>query len=230
MIIIGEKAYLKSYDSKLNSDVNVQSEIGKQIQVQKAETNKTKVTRKESKNANNDIYRNIRTKANILNQDHRDIQEKVSLIQTQEQEVQNMEKILKQVKSNYIEAIENGKQEEIREKVKIRKIQKEVENLTREYIVENEYIKDDSKVLDEIDESLKKINDIKNKLTRYKAKLISLENSVSKNKQEVLHTSNRVEEYISSGEAINEKIIINPLDFIFIDTDKNGGIIINIYV
>lgn len=230
MIIIGEKAYLKSYDSKLNNDVNIQSELGKQIQVQKTDTNKTKVTRKESKSSNNDIYRNIRNKANILNQDHRDLQEKVSLIQTQEQEVQNMENILKQVKSNYIEAIENGKQEEIREKVKIRKIQKEVENLTREYIVANEYIKEDSKVLDEINESLKKINDIKNKLTRYKAKLISLENSVSKNKEEVLHKSNIVEEYMYNEESINEKLIINPLDFIFIDTEKNGGIVINIYV
>lgn len=230
MIIIGEKAYLKSYDSKMNNELNAQYEIGKQINVQKEENNKNKVTRKESKTSNNDIYKNIRNKANILNQDHRDVQEKVSLIQTQEQEVQNMENTLKQVKSNYMQAIESGKQEEIKQRVKIKKVQKEVDNLQQEYISENVYLKDDSKILDAINESLKKINDIKSKLAKYKSKLMSLENDVNKHKKEVENQSSLIQDYISKDEYINEKIIINPLDFIFIENERNGGIIINIFM
>lgn len=230
MIIIGEKAYLKSYDSKMNNELNAQYEIGKQINVQKEENNKNKVTRKESKISNNDMYKNIRNKANILNQDHRDLQEKVSMIQSQEQEVQNIENTLKQVKSKYIQAIENGKQEEIKQKVKIKKIQKEADNLQQEYISEGKYLKDDSKILDTINESLKKINDIKSKLAKYKSKLISLENDIDKNKKEVENKSSFIQDYISKDEYINESIIINPLDFIFIENEKNGGIIINILI
>lgn len=230
MIIIGEKAYLKSYDSKMNNELNAQYEIGKQINVQKEENNKNKVTRKESKISNNDMYKNIRNKANILNQDHRDLQEKISMIQSQEQEVQNIENTLKQVKSNYIQAIENGKQEEIKQKVKIKKIQKEADNLQQEYISEGKYLKDDSKILDTINESLKKINDIKSKLAKYKSKLISLENDIDKNKKEVENKSSFIQDHISKDEYINENIIINPLDFIFIENEKNGGIIINILI
>lgn len=230
MIIIGEKAYLKSYDPKMDQGSNVQSEISKLVKMQNDDKNNTKVQRKENKNTNNDIYKNIKNKASILNKDQRNIQEKISLIQIQEQKVGDMENILKQVRSTYIQAIENGKQEETKQKIKIKKILREVDELNDDYESEKEYIKGDESILSVVDEALNKINYIKNKLAQYKSRLLSLESEVDRNKRDIESTEKSIESYKESEEYISEKIILNPLDFIFIEGSIDSGIIINILI
>lgn len=232
MIIIGERAYLKNYDAKVDQEANFQSEVGKLVTIQNEEISNKKIKRKENKNTNNDIYKNIKNKASILNKDHRNIQDEISLIQAQEQKVDEMENILNQVKSTYIQAIENGKQEETNQKIKIRKILKEVNDLDNEYEEKNnyEYVSGDKNILSTVDDALRRINDIKNKLMQYKAKLISLENNVNKSKKEVEAAEKNIQQVLSSGQCINEKIILNPLDFIFVEGSIETGIIINILV
>lgn len=230
MIIIGEKAYLKSYDPKMDQGSNMQSEISKLVKMQNDDKNNTKIQRKENKNTNNDIYKNIKNKASILNKDQRNIQEKISLIQVQEQKVGDMENTLKQVKSTYLQAIQNGKQEETKQKIKIKKVLKEVDDLNNEYESEQGYIRGDENILNVVNEALKKINYIKNKLSQYKAKLLSLESEVDRNEREISSTEKSIEISIESEEYINERIIINPLDFIFIEGSIDSGMIINILI
>ena len=67
MIVTGEKAYLKSYDSKLHNDTTKQNEINNLVQIENQRIQDNKVTRKERKNSNNYIYKNIRNKAQTLN-------------------------------------------------------------------------------------------------------------------------------------------------------------------
>ena len=226
MIIVGEKAYLKEYDPKLNNDnLSRQIEIHNAKNIEKQEIKATKVNRKESKTSNNNIYKNIKDKAQILRQDQRDIQDKISAIQIQEQKVSEMENTLKQVRKSYEQAIKEGKQEEAKQKIKIKTVEKEVDNLNKE---KKEYVQDDKKILNTVDNALKKINDIKSKLAQYKNKLISLESNVNKNKEEAKHQENIIENYMHSEESINEKMFINPTDFVFIEGDMNIGITINI--
>ncbi len=229
MIIIGEKAYLKSYDSKLfNDTTNRQIEFGNSIQIEKQDLKVSKVNRKEGKSSNNYIYKNIKDKAQILKGDQRDIQDKISTIHIQEQKVSEMENTLKQVRKTYQQAIEEGKQEEIKQKIKIRTIEKEVNSLDKEYREKEVYLQNDKKILNTVDDALRKISDIKVKLAQYRNRLMSLESDVNKNKKETEYQERMIEKYVGSEESINEKIVVDPLDFIFIEGDMNIGIMINI--
>jgi len=132
MIIIGEKAYLKTYDKKEIKELDIDNNVNKIIKEHNDEIKSTKVIRKESKTSNNDMYSNLKNKASIINRDKRHIQEKVSEIQTQQQKVENMEESLNQIKSYYLSTISKAKEKEEIEKVKINKIQKEVDILNNE--------------------------------------------------------------------------------------------------
>lgn len=221
MIVIGEKAYLKTYDKKENKELDIDKNISKIVKSHDDEIKSTQVTRKESKTSNNDMYNNLKNKASILSKDKRYIQDKVSEIQIQQQKVENMEALLNQIKSYYLSTIRKGKQEEEKEKVKINKIQKEVDSLSNEYITE---VKASEDIIEAISVALSKINDIKSKLEQYKTKLMNLECLVEKSKRELDSEQKKVEI------NLDESIISNPLDFISISGDFDTGIIIDIKI
>lgn len=221
MIVIGEKAYLKTYDKKENKELDIDKNISKIVKSHDDEIKSTQVTRKESKTSNNDMYNNLKNKASILSKDKRYIQDKVSEIQIQQQKVENMEALLNQIKSYYLSTIRKGKQEEEKEKVKINKIQKEVDSLSNEYITE---VKASEDIIEAISVALSKINDIKSKLEQYKSKLMNLECLVEKSKRELDSEQKKVEI------NLDESIISNPLDFISVSGDFDTGIIIDIKI
>lgn len=224
MIVIGEKAYLKTYDKKENQEHDINNNINKIAKSHNDEIKSTKVTRKESKTSNNDMYNNLKNKASILSRDARHIQDKVSQIQIQQQKVENMEESLNQIKSYYLSSIRKAKQEEEKEKVKINKIKKEVDDLNGEYITEITELKESQDIIDAIGAALSKINDIKSKLEQYKSKLMNLECLVEKSKNELNLEQKKIET------NLDENIISNPLDFISISGDLNTGIIIDIKI
>lgn len=226
MIVIGEKAYLKTYDKKENQEHDVNNNINKTIKAHNDEIKSTKVLRKESKTSNNDMYNNLKNKASILNRDKRHIQDKVSEIQIKQQKVENMEESLNQIKSYYLSSIRRAKQEEEKEKVKVKinKIKKEVDDLNSECITEVTELKDSQDIIDAIGAALNKINDIKNKLEQYKSKLMNLECLVDKSKNELDLEQKKIET------NLDENIILNPLDFISISGDLNIGIVVDIII
>lgn len=226
MIIIGEKAYLKTHDKREIQELDIDNKINKTIKAHNDEIKSTKVLRKESKTSNNDMYNNLKNKASILNRDKRNIQDKVSEIQIKQQKVENMEESLNQIKSYYLSSIRRAKQEEEKEKVKVKinKIKKEVDDLNSECITEVTELKESQDIIDAIGAALNKINDIKNKLEQYKSKLMNLECVVDKSKNEL----NLEEKKIETN--LDENIILNPLDFINISGDLNIGIVVDIII
>ena len=222
MIVIGEKAYLKEYEKKQTQELDIDNNMNKIVKTENDEIKSTKVTRKEAKTSNNDMYNNLKNKASILSRDKRGIQDKVSEVQTQQQKVENMEESLNQIKSYYLSTISKTKQEGEKEKVKINKIQKQVDELNNEYVTEVTELKELEDIMQAISVALNKINGIKSKLEQYKNKLISLEHLVQKSKQELDLEQNKIET------NIDENIISNPLYFISISGDINTGIIIDI--
>jgi len=226
MIIIGEKAYLKTHDKREIQELDIDNKINKTIKAHNDEIKSTKVLRKESKTSNNDMYNNLKNKASILNRDKRHIQDKVSEIQIKQQKVENMEESLNQIKSYYLSSIRRAKQEEEKEKVKVKinKIKKEVDDLNSECITEVTELKDSQDIIDAIGAALNKINDIKNKLEQYKSKLMNLECLVDKSKNELDLEQKKIET------NLDENIILNPLDFISISGDLNIGIVVDIII
>jgi len=226
MIVIGEKAYLKTHDKREIQEHDINNNINKTIKAHNDEIKSTKVLRKESKTSNNDMYNNLKNKANILNRDKRHIQDKVSEIQIKQQKVENMEESLNQIKSYYLSSIRRAKQEEEKEKVKVKvrinKIKKEVDDLNSECITEVTELKESQDIIDAIGAALNKINDIKNKLEQYKSKLMNLECLVEKSKNKLNLEEKKIEI------NLNENIISNPLDFISISGDLNTGIVVDI--
>ncbi|WP_343338922.1 hypothetical protein TPELB_11490 [Terrisporobacter petrolearius] len=226
MIIIGEKAYLKTHDKGEIQELDIDNKINKTIKAHNDEIKSTKVLRKESKTSNNDMYNNLKNKASILNRDKRHIQDKVSEIQIKQQKVENMEESLNQIKSYYLSSIRRAKQEEekVKVKVKINKIKKEVDDLNSECITEVTELKDSQDIIDAIGAALNKINDIKNKLEQYKSKLMNLECLVDKSKNELDLEQKKIET------NLDENIILKPLDFISISGDLNIGIVVDIII
>lgn len=224
MIVIGEKAYLKIYDKKENQELDIDNNINKIVKSHNDEVKSTKVTRKESKTSNNDMYNNLKNKASILNRDKRYIQDKVSQIQVQQQKVKNMEESLNKIKSYYLSTIRKTKQEEKKEKVKINKIQKEVDDLNNEYITEVTELKKSEDIIEAINLALNKITCIKSKLEQYKLKLINLEYLTKESKKGLDLTQNKIEI------NIDENMILNPLDFISISGDINTEVTIDIKI
>lgn len=224
MIIIGEKAYLKAYEKKQTQESDTDNNINKIVKSENDQTQSTKVTRKESKTSNNDMYNNLKNKASILYRDKRNIQDKVSEVQTQQQKVENMEESLNQIKSYYLSTISKTKQEGEKEKVKINKIQKQVNKLNNEYITEVTELKELEDIIQTISIALNRINETKNKLEQYKIKLVNLENLVQKSKKKLDIEQNKKET------NIDENVISNPLDFISISGDISTGIIVDIKI
>lgn len=230
MIIVGEKAYLKSYDKKMSNELNLDNKANEVKKMQDAQLKNLKVSRKASKSSNNDIYKNIKNKASILKNDKRDIQEKVTLIQVQEQKINNMEASISEVKTYYLKEIKNEKEEENKAKVKIRKIKTQVDELNKEYKYEIIELSDSQQILEILNVALKRIDDIKNKLSQYKSRLLNLENMVEKNKNKLEHEENKVKEHDGYKLYLDEEIIIDISNSIYIQGDMNIGILIDIFI
>ncbi|CEN25606.1 hypothetical protein [Paraclostridium sordellii] len=223
-MILGDKTYLRNFE------ISVQGDMLNLVRVEHQNKNNKKVKRKKGKNPGNNIYRDLKNKVSITNNKQKSIKEKLELVKAQEEKVHNMERTLNEVKFTYERAIKEGKQKQAKEKIKIKKILKETKNLTNEYNVVDHSLNDDQNMLSCIDEALKNIYNIKNKLSECKFKLLNIEKYVNRSKKDFESQENFIKESIDSHDCINEKILINPLDFIFVEGDLEVGVVINIFV
>ncbi|AUN14606.1 MAG: hypothetical protein ACLUG9_03380 [Paraclostridium sordellii] len=223
-MILGDKTYLRNFE------ISVQGDMLNLVRVEHQNKNNKKVKRKKGKNPGNNIYRDLKNKVSITNNKQKSIKEKLELVKAQEEKVHNMERTLNEVKSTYERAIKEGKQKQAKEKIKIKKILKETKNLTNEYNVVDHSLNDDQNMLSCIDEALKNIYNIKNKLSECKFKLLNIEKYVNRSKKDFESQEKFIKESIDSNDCINEKILINPLDFIFVEGDLEVGVVINIFV
>ncbi|MDU6113699.1 hypothetical protein GKD14_13885 [Paeniclostridium sordellii] len=223
-MILGDKTYLRNFE------ISVQGDMLNLVRVEHQNKNNKKVKRKKGKNPGNNIYRDLKNKVSITNNKQKSIKEKLELVKAQEEKVHNMERTLNEVKFTYERAIKEGKQKQAKEKIKIKKILKETKNLTNEYNVVDHSLNDDQNMLSCIDEALKNIYNIKNKLSECKFKLLNIEKYVNRSKKDFESQEKFIKESIDSHDCINEKILINPLDFIFVEGDLEVGVVINIFV
>lgn len=199
-----------------------------------------KTTKINNKKINNDIYQTIK-KASIINGDQREIQYKISIIQAQEQKIETIENILRQVKSEYNQAIQNGQKEEIRQKIKVNQLNKQIDDLktqTKEKEQEQQelkhgdknYIQDENKLLEKVNEILKKINSTKSKLQQYKSELISLSQDIESNKSKINAQESEIRQYLDDSEYITNGVEIKLTDYVDLKGNIATGIIINIYI
>lgn len=177
---------------------------------------------KNDNNSSNTITR-IKRKASTMNYKQRELQERISNIQTQETKIYEMEKALESVKYSYSEKLKNEKKEFF--KVKINQLSKQEDDLE---LKSNTDLKnktrdkqhEDERVISVIEETLKKIEQIKNQISIYKSKLMDLEDSVDK----------AISKLSSSKNFIDKDFVIEELGFISIEDNIETGIIININI
>ena len=179
---------------------------------------------KNDNNSSNTITR-ITRKASTMNYQQRQLQERISDIQIQEAKIYEMEKALENAKYSYSERLKNEKKETSNIKVKINQLAKQEGELQ---LKSNEEVKtnnkndkqEEQKEISIIEETLKKIEQVKNQISIYKSKLMSLEHSVEK----------AVSKLESSKELIEKDFIKDELGFISIENNVETGIIINIVI
>ena len=179
---------------------------------------------KNDNNSSNTITR-IKRKASTMNYKQRELQERISNIQTQETKIYEMEKALESAKYSYSEKLKNEKKEFLKVKVKINQLSKQEDDLE---LKSNADLKnktrdkqhEDERVISIIEETLKKIEQIKNQISIYKSKLMDLEDSVDK----------AISKLSSSKDFIDKDFVIEELGFISIEDNVETGIIININI
>lgn len=177
---------------------------------------------KNDNNSSNTITR-IKRKASTMNYKQRELQERISNIQTQETKIYEMEKALESVKYSYSEKLKNEKKEFF--KVKINQLSKQEDDLELKSNTDLKNKKrdkqhEDERVISIIEETLKKIEQIKNQISIYKSKLMDLEDSVDK----------AISKISSSKDFIDKDFVIEELGFISIEDNVETGIIININI
>ena len=205
----------KLHELSLYSNMNLNNlNINKQ---QNINTNNSK-----DSNSPSTITR-ITRKASTMNYQQRQLQERISDIQTQEAKIYEMEKALENLKYSYSEKLKNEKKETLNVKVRINQLAKEEDELklksdeeVKSKNKENQY--EDEKVISIVEDTLKKIQQVKNQISIYKSKLMSLEHSVDQ----------AVSKLESSKELIEKDFINDELGFISIEGNIETGIIINI--
>lgn len=187
--------------------------------------NNEKINNKVNKNEENKISGTdrVRIKARIMDYKQRDIQDRMSFIQSQEAKIDDIEKTLEMAKYSYSEKSKHEKQESIKEKIKIRQLSKNVNELEdkvyEESLNKNKDSKhDNEKVIAVIEETLRKIDRIKSEITKQKSKLIYLEAKIQNEEVKLEKSKNDME----------NDFILNQLDFISIEENVDTGITINI--
>ena len=151
------------------------------MNIQKQQNAKT--YNKDNNSLNN--INKIKRKVNIMNYNQRELQSRISDIQIQEAKIDEMEKTLQNAKNIYSENIKNEKKESSNIKVKIKQLAKKEDELNFKSYEEINSKNTDNKLEDEriisiIEETLKKIDQVKNQIAIYKSKLMILEDSVDK--------------------------------------------------
>lgn len=191
------------------------------MNIQKQQNAKT--YNKDNNSLNN--INKIKRKVNIMNYNQRELQSRISDIQVQEAKIDEMEKTLQNAKNIYSENIKNEKKESSNIKVKIKQLAKKEDELNFKSYEEINSKNTDNKLEDEriisiIEETLKKIDQVKNQIAIYKSKLMILEDSVDK----------AVSKLYSNKDSIYKDFINEELGFISIENNIETGILINIAI
>ena len=191
------------------------------MNIQKQQNAKT--YNKDNNSLNN--INKIKRKVNIMNYNQRELQNRISDIQVQEAKIDEMEKTLQNAKNIYSENIKNEKKESSNIKVKIKQLAKKEDELNFKSYEEINSKNTDNKLEDEriisiIEETLKKIDQVKNQIAIYKSKLMILEDSVDK----------AVSKLSSNKDCIQKDFINEELGFISIENNIETGILINIAI
>jgi chromosome segregation ATPase len=215
-------------DSKIKMyEMSVYTNISPKIVGLNQQQSNIKKSEKEKKSTNNSINSRIKMKSKVINGNQRRLQDQISSIQSQEVQIEEVEKTLNQVKSKYTQDVNNAKKESTTARIKIKQLTKNSKEPKGNYEnTENDkrlYIEDKDQIIVLINETLKKINKVKTEIDHHKSKLISLEQSLNKNQSKI-----EKDKYFI--DYIKDEIIINPLEFIFIEGNVETGIIINIFV
>ena len=205
------------------------------------ENDKEAKTTTTNKKTNQDIYATIRAKANIISSDQRDIQDKISLIQSQEQKIETIENILKYTKNEYVQAIQNGKKEEVKQRIKIKQLSSQINDLknqssNKESKIEEvnnykeEYLQDEEKIVSRINEILQKINIVKSRILQYKSELIALSQEIQSNKAKIKMQENELQKHLDDSDYIINGVSINKYDYVDLKGNISTGIVIDIYI
>lgn len=228
---------IKDKVSQINSSNNVNQYLNIKLEQENNKDLKTTIT----KSKNQDIYKTIRKKASIINSDQRNIQDKISLIQAQEQKISQIENTLKYARKEYEQAIKSEKKEEVKQKIKIRQLSNKIDNLKNQSQekqskigeINNDkenYLEDEEKIINRINELLEKISNSKSQMSQYKAELIALSQQIESNKTKIKVQESELQKNLEDSDYIINNISISNYNY----SNKNGnistGIIIDIYI
>lgn len=181
-----------------------------------------KIDNKDDSNSSNTITK-IKRKSSAMNYQQRELQNRISDIQIQESKIYEMEKALESAKYSYSEKLKNEKKESSNIKIKINQLSKkedELESKSNEDINNKGEQYENQKVISILEDTLKKIQQLKNQISMYKSKLMSLEHNIDQ----------AVSKLESSKELIEKDFIKEDLGFISIKDNIETGIIINIAI
>ena len=228
---------IKDKVSQINSSNNVNQYLNIKLEQENNKDSKTTIT----KSKNQDIYKTIRKKASIINSDQRNIQDKISLIQAQEQKISQIENTLKYARKEYEQAIKSEKKEEVKQKIKIRQLSNKIDNLKNQSQekqskieeINNDkenYLEDEEKIINRINELLEKIGNSKSQMSQYKAELIALSQQIESNKTKIKVQESEFQKNLEDSDYIINNVSISNYNY----SNKNGnistGIIIDIYI
>lgn len=228
---------IKDKVSQINSSNNVNQYLNIKLEQENNKDSKTTIT----KSKNQDIYKTIRKKASIINSDQRNIQDKISLIQAQEQKISQIENTLKYARKEYEQAIKSEKKEEVKQKIKIRQLSNKIDNLKNQSQekqskieeINNDkenYLEDEEKIINRINELLEKIGNSKSQMSQYKAELIALSQQIESNKAKIKVQESEFQKNLEDSDYIINNVSISNYNY----SNKNGnistGIIIDIYI
>lgn len=228
---------IKDKVSQINSSNNVNQYLNIKLEQENNKDSKTTIT----KSKNKDIYKTIRKKASIINSDQRNIQDKISLIQAQEQKISQIENTLKYARKEYEQAIKSEKKEEVKQKIKIRQLSNKIDNLKNQSQekqskieeinnYKENYLEDEEKIINRINELLEKISNSKSQMSQYKAELIALSQQIESDKAKIKVQESELQKNLEDSDYIINNISISNYNY----SNKNGnistGIIIDIYI
>lgn len=228
---------IKDKVSQINSSNNVNQYLNIKLEQENNKDSKTTII----KSKNQDIYKTIRKKASIINSDQRNIQDKISLIQAQEQKISQIENTLKYARKEYEQAIKSEKKEEVKQKIKIRQLSNKIDNLKNQSQekqskieeinnYKENYLEDEEKIINRINELLEKISNSKSQMSQYKAELIALSQQIESDKAKIKVQESELQKNLEDSDYIINNISISNYNY----SNKNGnistGIIIDIYI
>lgn len=228
---------IKDKVSQINSSNNVNQYLNIKLEQENNKESKTTIT----KGKNQDIYKTIRKKASIINSDQRNIQDKISLIQAQEQKISQIENTLKYARKEYEQAIKSEKKEEVKQKIKIRQLSNKIDNLKNQSQekqskieeinnYKENYLEDEEKIINRINELLEKISNSKSQMSQYKAELIALSQQIESDKAKIKVQESELQKNLEDSDYIINNISISNYNYSNKSGNISTGIIIDIYI